>query len=621
AEITPQPVDFYDGEGDRRGRGPRAASTRRVTREAIVVEEPGEAATLLELVDAVRRFDPDVVLTRGGDGMWFPYLLSRASVHGITRELGLSRSSRPLARCKFQAGGGDHYFSYGAIVRRSPTQFYLRGRLHVDTTTHGGLHFRDGNVPGLVEVARVSRVPLQRLARVTIGGALQSIQFHNAYQRGILVPPVKLNTEEFKSASNLLRTDKGGHFFEPMVGVFDDVAELDFDSMYPTLMRVYNVSPETVNCKCCAGDPARHVVPEVGFHTCARREGIVPASLRVPLTKRLAYKRLARAGGPGSRRYEWMQAALKWILVVSFGYLGFRNARFGRVEAHQAVCAYSREFLLRSAEVARRHGFRVIHGLVDSLYIQRDPASAPSGTSRQVDAVRRFDPEFDAECLEICEEIHGETKLSMSYDGRFKFIVFMPSRASRAVPTLNHYWGVKTDGEIKARGIEVRRRDTPAIVKAAQWNLMRLFAKADDRAGFLKLLPAAGRLVEDYRRRIESGDVDPRELLVTTRVSRTPDRYKVNSHQAVAARQLQRMGVHVGPGQKIQYVIADAAAKLPGQRVVAGEALDRRQVRFDAAKYIELVERAYQNLVPFDLGAKRRRGLRRTHGLARWIAH
>ncbi len=189
-------------------------------------------------------------------------------------------------------------------------------------------------------MARVTYSPLQRLTRVTIGGALQSLQFYHAYVLGILIPEIKKNSEDFRESVNLLSSDRGGHILNPKVGLFKRVAEIDFTSMYPALMVQYNVSPEIVNCKCC--ESVQNKVPDLDYHLCSKRMGIVPLSLRVPLTKRISYKNLSKIKNEReSKKYEKMEGALKWILVVCFGYLGFRNARFGRIEAHQTVCADS----------------------------------------------------------------------------------------------------------------------------------------------------------------------------------------------------------------------------------------------------------------------------------------
>ena len=66
------------------------------------------------------------------------------------------------------------------------------------------------------------------------------------------------------------------------MGYHEQIAELDFVSMYPTIMVEHNVSPETVNCRCCSNS----AVPELGYTICERREGIVPATLRTVVRKR-----------------------------------------------------------------------------------------------------------------------------------------------------------------------------------------------------------------------------------------------------------------------------------------------------------------------------------------------
>jgi DNA polymerase-2 len=49
------------------------------------------------------------------------------------------------------------------------------------------------------------------------------------------------------------------------------------------------------------------------------------------------------------------------LLVVCFGYLGYKNARFGKIESHEAVTAISRELMMQAKEVAKDMGFEVLH--------------------------------------------------------------------------------------------------------------------------------------------------------------------------------------------------------------------------------------------------------------------
>ena len=531
---------------------PRADGYKKKT---FLIDKADEADTLLEITRIMERLDPDIILTQVGDEFMFPYLAERASAHGISKQVYFSRTKTPLKNCILDLSGSkDHYMSYGVIRRRSKTQVYFTGRFHLDTTTYASLHFTEGNIPGVIEVARISRVPLQRLSRVTIGGALQSIQYYYAYKLDHLIPPFKKSPEDFRSGMDLIKGDRGGHIFEPLIGVFHQVAELDFSSMYPSLMANFNISSETINCRCCKDDGTGIKVPGLDFHICSKREGIISKSIRLPLEKRLKCKKYVRE--TGSVRYKFTDTALKWVLVVSFGYLGFKNARFGKIEAHQTVCAFSREFLMRSAEIAETHGCKVIHGIVDSMWLQ--------------DTQNRTPEEYVKLTKEIAKEISVKTRIPMSWDGFFDSIVFLPSRAEPNVPALSHYWGIKDDGEIKVRGIEVRRRDIPKIVKDAQYAFIDVFKGVKTGYEFKTRIPEAKKLLLQYVDKIETGSLSKEELTIKQRISRTPSQYKVNSYQAVAARQLEKSGEMATPGKNVFYIIlnAEADADFPDKKVI-----------------------------------------------------
>jgi DNA polymerase elongation subunit (family B) len=70
-------------------------------------------------------------------------------------------------------------------------------------------------------------------------------------------------------------------------------------------------------------------------------------------------------------QYKERQTTLKWMLVTCFGYLGYKNARFGRIEAHEAVTAHGRDKLLTAKEISEAAGFTVLHGLTDCLWLQK----------------------------------------------------------------------------------------------------------------------------------------------------------------------------------------------------------------------------------------------------------
>ena len=279
--------------------------------DKIMIDSGDDSYKLLKMVDAFQQLDPDIIITDGGDSFIFPYLTHRAQLNGIVDRLILDREGAPLRVHETQ---GHSYFSYGKILYRQ-TAARLLGRIHIDEAN--AFFVSDCGLEGLFEVARTCVIPIQRTSRTTIGTSMTSLQLYHAVKADVLIPWNKNDPEEFKDGNELVVADRGGFIFEPKVGIHDDVGELDFASLYPTIMLNHNLSGETVKCTCCPDSVDK--VPELGFNICERWAGIVPRSLGILLRKRTLYKRYKReAKDPPTRlRYDQRQAALKWILVCS----------------------------------------------------------------------------------------------------------------------------------------------------------------------------------------------------------------------------------------------------------------------------------------------------------------
>jgi len=338
--------------------------------EEIPIDTGTEADKILALVRTIADLDPDLIFTDGGDSFLFPYLVKRAQANGIGERLCLGREEgSPL---ELPSRPGTSFFSYGQIHYKS-SAMKLRGRVHIDISN--SFVCNEAGLDGFFELSRLCRLPLHTSSRASIGRALSSLQFYNAHKQGLLIPWKPTLAEHVKDRLELLVADRGGFTFEPRLGVYENVAEFDFSSLYPNIMLTKNISGETVRCDCCPDSKNR--VPELDWNICQSHTGIIPRAMKMIVGKRRTYKRLRDdpTRSPEERaRYDARQAALKWIGVTSFGYLGFNNAKFGRIDAHIAVCAWDRRILLDATRVAEAKGFRVIHGIVDSLWVKKERA-------------------------------------------------------------------------------------------------------------------------------------------------------------------------------------------------------------------------------------------------------
>jgi DNA polymerase elongation subunit (family B) len=297
------------------------------------------------------------------------------------------------------------------------------------------------------------------------------------------------------------------------------------------------------------------------------------------LKKRLKYKALMREASDEKLKeiYNMRQGALKWILVTCFGYLGYRNARFGKVDAHIAVCAFARDALLKTVRLAEEHGFEVVHGIVDSLWLKK------AGVSPR-------------EVADFCREASKAIGVPLNVDGKYRWIVFLPSKVSNKIPVLNRYYGVFADGQIKMRGIEARRGDTPPFIEKAQIEMIKVLAKASSYDEFLARIPIALDVLKEYAEKLTSRSVGVEELLIAKRLSKHPSGYAHDVFQAIAARQLMTAGFDVFPGQTVQYLIIDSKSRRVNERVLAKQ-LIKAKVNYDVEKYSDLLVSATDTLL------------------------
>ncbi|MCW3999068.1 MAG: hypothetical protein NWE93_02380 [Candidatus Bathyarchaeota archaeon] len=543
------------------------------TRGEIEIDYGDEATKLLQLSYAVAELDPDVILTSSGDSFLFPYLIQRATANGVFDEFLLSRDKVPFNR---RLAAGKTYFSYGHTFYRAGA-VRLYGRIHIDEANT--FIMKESSFQGLIEIARTCRVPLHTAARFSIGSSMSSIQFYQAQKDDVLLPRNKKIPEAFKSALDLLVGDRGGFVFEPRVGLYSSIGELDFSSMYPSLMRKYNISAETVLCKCCPDSPVR--IPDLDYHICTKRVGMVPKTVDLALTKRLTYKRLRDEASDGRQReiYDARQTALKWILVTCFGYLGFSNSKFGTVDGHIGVCAFAREVFLKAAHIAEDAGFEVIHGIVDSLWLKKPDATME---------------DYRLLCRKITEEIG----VPINFEGRYKWIAFLPSRLHPRVGVLNRYFGALEGGKVKVRGLAVRRRDTPKFVYDAQTDMIDALSPAGDADEVYRRIPQAIGVLRSYRQRLIDGDVALPDLIVTKHMSRPISQYRQQVSQVIVAQQLASYGVDSQAGNSVKFLFTSHQNKRFMRRVKAAQLIEK-DTNPDVKKYLLLLYDSAANLLSF----------------------
>lgn len=528
-----------------------------------------ERVLLINLRSVLNRHDPDLLLTDWGDTWLLPHLIDCSRRNNLplplNRDAGHSIDYRPERS----------YFSYGQVIYRGQ-QVHLFGRIHIDR--RNAMFFDDYALEGIFENARVTSLPLQTAARTSPGTGISSMQMVTALRQGILVPWHKQQSERPKTALEMFYADQGGMVYQPIIGLHKDVAGIDFISMYPGIMVHFNISPETVEGRSRDLTELLPLREKKG----GRRLGLVPLTLGPLLEKRVAIKtRMAMLPrwDPQRKLDKVRSSAHKWLLVTCFGYLGYKNARFGRIEAHEAVTAYGREALLRAKEAAEEMGFTVLQMYVDGLWVKKP------GMKEAAD----FQP--------LLDEVARRTGLPIALDGLYRWVAFLPSRADPRVPVPNRYFGAMRDGSLKVRGIEARRHDTPPFVAETQLQMLKLLAECDaDRPK-----PCIEKALALLRRRLDELRclrVPLKSLVVGQTLSRALDEYRVPSPPARAAAQMKAAGAQPRAGMRVRFLYTRGA---PGVRAWdLAEQVNPKTV--DVHYYRELLLRAALSVLqPFGM--------------------
>jgi DNA polymerase I len=450
-----------------------------------------EQQVLEELFDLVKVIDPDVILFPDGD-LWVPRMVAKAEKYGLDPSLSRTGWFRNMA--------SKSYWSYGKVEHKHGAVI-PEGRILIDTKN--SFIYRESGIEGIILASRLTGLSPNLTSRFTPGTLISNYEVYEALKRGIAVPFRKHDAERQRKIVDLKAADKGGMIFQPKPGVHEKTCELDFTSFYPSIIVNYNLSPETLDG--------------------ADKRGFLSSVIEPLLDLRLETKKLKKV----DPRYKGLDSVLKWMLVTCFGYTGYKNAKFGRIEVHESITSISRELLIKTKLIAESMDLEVLHGIVDCLWIKGEDAT------------------------QFKEKVEAATGIGTELDP-YDWIVFLP--LADGFGAYNRYFGRMSNGKLKVRGVMARKRDTPEYVRRMQMEVFAKMGEARKIEELRRIKPQALEIAKRYHRELPSAD--PSQMVIHRRISKLS--YEKRCVQASAIAAYRRKGVKVSPGMTVGYVVRDA---------------------------------------------------------------
>lgn len=281
----------------------------------------------------------------------------------------------------------------------------------------------------------------------------------------------------------------GGLVFSERPGLFDDVAILDFKSLYPTIIRTFHIDPYSI---VKASEQALDNPAGIPF---SRTEHILPEYLSVLMERRAA----AKVAGDAP-----LAQAVKILMNSMYGVMGSTGCRFYRSELATAITGIGQWALRTTTERLRSWGYEVLYGDTDSVFVKLKLEERQAPDEAGVRLASRVDDYFREK---IRRDYGVPSRLELEYEKRYVKLFLPVMRTSGGEGAVKRYAGLLPGGDVEIKGMEFVRSDTTDLARNFQMELFRRYFAGEDLHEWIRSIVAEIRCgaLDDklvYRRRL-----------------------------------------------------------------------------------------------------------------------
>ena len=558
----------------------------------VFYEQSKEKEMILDAFKIIEEFP--FVLTYNGDDFDLPYLFNRAE------RLGIKKEDNPLYMMKDSATlkHGVHLDLYRTLSNRS-FQIYAFSQKYTDFSLNSvskallnkekidyGVEFdqltlyqtanycyndalltyelssfnKDLLMDLLVIIARIGRMPIDDIARMGVSQWIRSLLYYEHRQRNALIP----KREELERRSEGVTSDavikdkkyRGGLVIDPKEGIHFNVVVMDFASLYPSIIKVRNISYETVRCS--HDQCKKNTIPQTNHWACTKRNGLTAIiigslrDLRVNYYKTLSKKETLTE--EQRQQYTVVSQALKVILNASYGVMGAEIFPLYFLPAAEATTAIGRFTILETIKKCEEIGIEVLYGDTDSLFIKKP-------TDEQIHKV-----------IEQAKKDHG---VDLEIDKVYRYCVLSNRK--------KNYLGVTKSGTVDVKGLTGKKSHTPPFIRKLFYELLDVLSTVQTIEDFEKAKQAITNKIATCAKKVEAKEIPLQDLTFNVMISKSPSEYTKTVPQHIRAAKLLESIREVKKGDKISYV---KIINKPGVKPV--EMAKKEEI--DSKKYMEFME-------------------------------
>ncbi len=420
-------------------------------------------------------------------------------------------------------------------------------------------------------LARISRLPLEDLCRHGVSGWIKNLLYYEHRRREWLIP----KPEDILSAKGGTTTKaiiegkkyRGAIVYEPVPGIHFDVKVLDFASLYPSALKRWNLSYETIRCP--HDECKTNKIPETEHWVCSKVKGLQSLIIGALRDVRVGFykpKSSDKSLAPEQRIwYDVVQKAIKVFLNASYGVFGFEEFPLYCPPLAESTAAIGRYVFKETISKVKSIGGIVIYGDTDSLFLKY----------------------ADEKMLEdLIKWTSSNLGLDLEVDKEYVYIVFSMRK--------KNYLGLTTKGVVDVKGLTGKKRHIPEFIRAAFNSMLQELQNVKSPQDLEAAKEHISDLIKNWYKKLKNREFKLEDLAFNVMLSKLPESYVKTTPQHVkAARLLKQVNVVVTSGDIISYVktkdsigVAPLHPKYP-----------IRKEQIDIEKYIEYMRSTFEQVL------------------------
>ena len=413
----------------------------------------------------------------------------------------------------------------------------------------------DKFIPMIFELAKQTSLEIFDVSRASYSKIVESYLMKSASKAAILIPP-KPGIEDLRKRRQLSYT--GAFVYEPVPGIYDDIAVYDFNSLYPSIIVSFNISPNTLNCECCKESARNILIEGKEYWFCERSKDFIPSVLEDLITRRRRIKEILSKKEKKDIFLSAREKTLKLIANSFYGYMGYFGSRWYSIESANATTALARDYIKNTIKKAGSHGFTVIYGDTDSVFL-----SIKNKTEKDMS---RFLDDVNLDLPPLME---------LELDGFYKKGIFVSTRES-SYGAKKKYALLNEKGSIKIKGFESVKRNWSSIAKETQQKVISIILKEESPEKAISY-------VREMISKLKNKEADIDSLAINTILNKNVDEYEIISPHVAVAKKMISNGKEVKAGTLIRYIVTEGDDKISDRSYPAEEVT---RDSYDADYYI-----------------------------------